>query len=417
MNKALSHPAAGVRKAAASVLPKNEQSFGPLQQLMKDPNLNTRLAAFVALIELPASERIGEAVYQAALDEQNAKDGWLSKALLAAAITHEKGFLAAAEKQSLKSTFSEKIVSALQKEVYLLGRRNTMQFPPDVTGKEITIKASVTKAKDKSLQGFIAGQGGKDGGYALYIQNGKLIMAVKQHGMVSQAVTSEPLPEKFDVVATLSKTGKISIEIDGKQVAEGKAHMLFAAPLSGSVRSGEDVEGEDKIGSYEGKFGFAGNFQKLTLELNRPDNSKTEIAEEKPAKPKAASSGNATVIELKVVPEMLQFDKKVIQVKAGQKVVINLENPDGMQHNFLLIKPGSLQKVGKAADEMLSDPKASEKQYVPQIAEVLFSTKLVNSGETVTLEFTVPTTPGDYPYVCTFPGHWRGMNGILRVTK
>ena len=417
VNKALSHPAAGVRKAAASVLPKNEQSFGSLQQLMKDPNLNTRLAAFVALIELPASDKIGEAVYQAALDEQNAKDGWLSKALLAAAITHEKGFLAAAEKQSLKSTFSEKIVSALQKEVYLLGRRNTMQFPPDVTGKEITIKASVTKAKDKPLQGFIAGQGGKDGGYALYIQNGKLIMDVKQHGVVSQAATSEPLPEKFDVVAALFKTGKISIKIDGKQVAEGKAHMLFAAPLSGSVRSGEDVEGEDKIGSYEGKFGFAGNFQKLTLELNRPDNSKPEITEEKPAKPKAASSGNATVIELKVVPEMLQFDKKLIQVKAGQKVVINLENPDGMQHNFLLIKPGSLQKVGKAADEMLSDPKASEKQYVPQIAEVLFSTKLVNSGETVTLEFTVPTTPGDYPYVCTFPGHWRGMNGILRVTK
>ncbi|NIJ51648.1 PVC-type heme-binding CxxCH protein [Dyadobacter arcticus] len=418
VNKALSHPAAGVRKAAASVLPKNEQSFEMLQKAIKDPSLNARLSVFIALMELPASEKVGEAVYKAALEEQNAKDPWLSKALLAAAIQHEKGFLAAAQKQSLKSTFSEQITSALQKEIYPLGRRNSLQFPPDVTGKEIAIKASVIKAKDKPLQGFIAGQGGKDDGYALYIQDGKLIMAVKQHGVVIQAATSEPLPEKFDVVARLKKSGDISIDIDGKQVAKGKAHMLFAAPLSNSVRTGEDVEGDDKMGTYEGRFGFVGNFQKAVLELNRPsDNDKPDSSDPKNMESSSVKSSNALVIELKVEKEIMQFDKKLITVKAGQKAVINLENPDGMQHNLLIIKPGTLQKVGKAADEMLSDPKAAEKQYVPKIPEVLYSTKLVNSGETITLEFTVPTEPGDYQYVCTFPGHWRGMNGILRVVK
>jgi hypothetical protein len=187
----------------------------------------------------------------------------LSKAILAAAIKHEKGFLAASQNQTSKSAFSQQIAQALSKETYPLGRRNTLQFPPDVTGKEITIRASVTKAKDRALQGFIAGQGGKDGGYALYIQDGKVIMAVKQHGMVSQAATSEPLPEKFDVVAKLAKGGDISIEIDGKEAAKGKAHMLFATPLSNSVRTGEDVEGEDKMGSYEGRFGFVAIFKKL----------------------------------------------------------------------------------------------------------------------------------------------------------
>ncbi|MCF2491905.1 PVC-type heme-binding CxxCH protein [Dyadobacter chenhuakuii] len=418
VNRALTHPAAGVRKAAASVLPKNEQSFEMLQKGMKDANLNTRLSVFVALITLPASEKVGEAVYQAALDEQNAKDPWLSKALLAAAISHEKGFLAASEKQSDKSAFAEQVTKALAKEVYPLGRRNTLQYPPDVSGKEITIKASVTKAKDKALQGFIAGQGGKDGGYALYIQDGKLIMAVKQHGMVSQAATTEPLPEKFDVVASLTKAGDIIIAIDGKEVAKGKAHMLFATPLSNSVRTGEDMEGEDKIGSYEGKFGFAGNFQKASLELNRPSEENAGAMErEKTTTASSAKSSNATVIELKVEKEIMQFDKKQLTVKAGQKVVINLENPDGMQHNLVIIKPGTLQKVGQAADEMLRDPKAAEKQYVPKVPEVLYATRLVNSGETVTLEFTVPNEPGDYTYVCTFPGHWRGMNGILRVVK
>jgi azurin len=172
------------------------------------------------------------------------------------------------------------------------------------------------------------------------------------------------------------------------------------------------------MGSYDGRFGLVGNFQKASLELNKPsEGSNTEATSTPKSTSSNASSSNALVIELKVEKEIMQYDKKLITVKAGQKVVINLENPDGMQHNLLIIKPGSLPKVGKAADELLSNPKASEMQYVPKISEVLYSTKLVNSGETVTLEFTVPNEPGDYPYVCTFPGHWRGMNGILRVVK
>jgi HEAT repeat protein len=58
-------------------LPKNEQSFEMLQKALKDPSLNTRLSVFVALVELPSSEKAGEAVYQASQDEQNAKDPWL----------------------------------------------------------------------------------------------------------------------------------------------------------------------------------------------------------------------------------------------------------------------------------------------------------------------------------------------------
>ena len=66
--------------------------------------------------------------------------------------------------------FSEQIAGMLAKEVYTLGRRNAMLFAPDVKGKEIIIRASVTKAEDKPLQGFIAGQGDNKTGYALYIQ-------------------------------------------------------------------------------------------------------------------------------------------------------------------------------------------------------------------------------------------------------
>lgn len=414
--QALSHPAAGVRKAAAQVLPKTEQSFGSIQPLLKDPNLNTRLATLVELVEVPASDKIGEAIYTASLDEENAKDRWLAKALLAAAITHQKGFLVAAEKGTSPSEFSGQIKGMLAKEVYTLGRRNAMLFAPEVKGKEIIIRTSVTKAEDKPLQGFIAGQGSSKSGYALYIQDGKVFMDVYQHNTATSVATSQPLPDKFDLMASLTKGGKITIEIDGKPAAQGNAHMLFMETLPNTLRTGEDGEGTEKIGPYEGRFGFVGNFQKATLELQKPNATEMDPAT-KTKTTTAVSTSNARVIELKVIPEMLQFDKTLLTAKAGEKLVINLENPDGMQHNLLVIKIGALQKVGKAADEMLSNPKAADMQYVPKMPEVLHATKLVNPGETVTLEFTVPSVPGDYPFVCTFPGHWRGMNGILRVTK
>jgi azurin len=55
--------------------------------------------------------------------------------------------------------------------------------------------------------------------------------------------------------------------------------------------------------------------------------------------------------------------------------------------------------------------------YVPDIPQVLFHTRLVNPQETVKLEFVAPDKPGDYPYVCTFPGHWSIMNGVMKVVS
>jgi len=125
----------------------------------------------------------------------------------------------------------------------------------------------------------------------------------------------------------------------------------------------------------------------------------------------------ATTVIMSIVPDMMKFDKEVFTVIAGQKVIIELENPDGMQHNMVISKPGTLKEVGAAADALARDPKGAQLNYVPQIPAVLFATKLLNPEEVVTLTFTAPSEPGDYPFVCTFPGHWRMMNGIMKVTK
>lgn len=126
---------------------------------------------------------------------------------------------------------------------------------------------------------------------------------------------------------------------------------------------------------------------------------------------------NPRTIWIEVVPDLMKYDIDTFKVAAGEKIVLELDNLDGMQHNLLISQPGTLQKVGEAADAMLRDPKAAEKHYVPEIPEVLFATEMVDPGEVFSLKFTAPEVPGYYPFVCTFPGHWRMMNGIMVVEE
>jgi azurin len=55
------------------------------------------------------------------------------------------------------------------------------------------------------------------------------------------------------------------------------------------------------------------------------------------------------------------------------------------------------------------------RHYVPASPRILHATPLVEPGRRAELAFTAPATPGRYPYLCTFPGHWRMMRGVLIV--
>ena len=94
-----------------------------------------------------------------------------------------------------------------------------------------------------------------------------------------------------------------------------------------------------------------------------------------------------------------------------------LENPDAMQHNLVIGKPKMMEIIGAAADKLITAKDGAEKNYVPSIAQIIVATPLVNPDQTYRLKFTAPNTPGDYPFVCTFPGHWRIMNGVMKVVK
>ena len=111
----------------------------------------------------------------------------------------------------------------------------------------------------------------------------------------------------------------------------------------------------------------------------------------------------------------LKYSRTLLEAKPNEALVLKLKNIDAMPHNLVIIKPGSTQKVGEASFKMISDPKAGEKNYAPDLNEVLHIIPVIEPGKTHALHFRAPKEPGDYPYICTFPGHWMAMQGILRV--
>ncbi len=130
----------------------------------------------------------------------------------------------------------------------------------------------------------------------------------------------------------------------------------------------------------------------------------------------ASAAGAIARIEISTVPGEMKYDTETFSVQAGQRVEITFRNPDVMQHNLIIVNPGQLEPMGALADELAQSKDGIARQYIPDSPEVLFSTRLLNANETYTLTFIAPDKPGDYPFLCTYPGHWRLMNGRMKVT-
>jgi len=111
----------------------------------------------------------------------------------------------------------------------------------------------------------------------------------------------------------------------------------------------------------------------------------------------------------------LAFAPRVLRARPGEALALTLVNPDTVPHNWALLRPGSLGRVGPAVDALVTDPEAAARQYVPRSEDVVAYTDLVAPHDRHRIVFRVPSQPGTYPFVCTFPGHWRAMNGELLV--
>ena len=113
--------------------------------------------------------------------------------------------------------------------------------------------------------------------------------------------------------------------------------------------------------------------------------------------------------------DFMQFDKREIRVKAGQKVKLTLRHIGKMDvklmgHNVVILK----QNVDLAKFANLAVISRGN-DYIPKdTKDVLVHTKMIGGGQTTTIEFDAPEK-GTYEFLCSFPGHYGMMKGEFIV--
>lgn len=112
--------------------------------------------------------------------------------------------------------------------------------------------------------------------------------------------------------------------------------------------------------------------------------------------------------------DQMQYDKKELKVPVGEPIVLTLKHNGKMDksvmgHNFVLLNQG-VDFQGFAEKAAL----ASDTGYIPadEKESIVINTKMIGGGESDTVEFTI-TEAGKYEFLCTFPGHYALMRGVL----
>lgn len=143
------------------------------------------------------------------------------------------------------------------------------------------------------------------------------------------------------------------------------------------------------------------------------DQKEVEKEETSTQQPEAPQTSN--VLELKGSDDM-KYDKSEFTVKAGEEITLTFTNAgslpiETMGHNVVI-----LEKDTDVKTFAMASSQAKETNYISDLylTDIVAQTKLLGPGESETITFTLKE-PGEYTYICTFPGHWIQMQGVIKV--
>lgn len=116
--------------------------------------------------------------------------------------------------------------------------------------------------------------------------------------------------------------------------------------------------------------------------------------------------------------DTMQFDLKTIEAKAGEKIELTFKNVGkipkiAMGHNLVVLKKG-ISAIAFGQKAMGAGANATNALPDSVKGDTIAATKLLGPDESETITFSVAEA-GDYEYVCTFPGHFAMMRGVLKI--
>jgi len=368
---ALASQSGAVKRAGLALLPNTEVGSDLLTNsgLLTDPDLHIRLAAILRASELPENEALFQSMQQVADDPANNQDKWLSAAIK---LFHRE-----------------------------LGR----QFvDPNM------VSMVIPSSEEASAQWHYTEQQPEENWYALEFDDANWASAKAPFGgeninsanttwissdiwmrrtiTLNQPVNDPVLKIMHNDNYTVYVNGQLLFAEDG--ISKPYKYLELGAEAASLFKTGKNLIAVH-VHNHSGD-------QYIDMGIG-------EVVEAKPD----------VIFNLSTVNQKMAYDKTVLNAQAGQTVKIVLGNQDQMPHNLVVIQAGSLNTFGEMLDIFLKSPDAPMLDYVPKSKYVLGKTKMLDPGETGSVVFKLPDVPGRYPFICTFPGHWRLMQGVIIV--
>ena len=117
--------------------------------------------------------------------------------------------------------------------------------------------------------------------------------------------------------------------------------------------------------------------------------------------------------------DTMQFDIKSFNASRGTNFKLTFKNTGklpkiAMGHNLVILKKG-VSAIAFGQKVLAAGGNATNALPESVKGDVLAHTKLLGPGETEVINFKVPMETGSYEYVCTFPGHFAMMRGVMEV--
>jgi arylsulfatase A len=135
---------------------------------------------------------------------------------------------------------------------------------PQVGGQPFCLSCEV---EAQVRDGVVVAQGGARYGYALHFQGGKLLFTVRTGGLPVPIEAKETPPGRLKVEARLARDGAMTLAINGRTAASGKADVLIPVQPQEDFCLGHD--NGMAVGNYDGKTLFKGLIEKLNVVVLR----------------------------------------------------------------------------------------------------------------------------------------------------
>lgn len=427
---ALLHPSGAVRKNAVMVLPRDRDTFSHIRRagVLEDSDRSVRLHAFLALADLEPSDEVGRALYELARDDQLLEDPWLPTALFLASRRHADGFLAAYAQEVGALEFARTAGQAYRGELDggvdwsapALDDRDWEEFPVPALWSSTALGhffGVIWFRRELHLPDVGAGDRAVLNLGPITDHDVTYVNGVRVGGLTNQPTTGREYPIPPGVL----RAGRnvVAVQVTNQRRGGGmfgEPEQLFVegpgfrVPLAGGWK--HRIAGE-WAGGRPPDFLPGVPFAVQFLRFQNPVGNRWAAGTDEVPAPTSRAP-----VALGVVPGENRFDRDRMQVRPGAEVALAFDNTDDMPHNVVVLERGlTLEAVGGTLDAFVADPSAAARDYIPEGLPVLAASPMVAARESATFVFTAPAQPGEYLFVCTVPGHWSTMWGILIVEE